>query len=102
MENSLSIWFWLGFLPVGTIGGILVGYFARKVWAAKQLEGAEARLQKALDEARQKEKDILFGAKEKALTLIEEAKSEETSRRRQIDNLQGRLEKRKEKNRPGE
>jgi ribonuclease Y len=94
MPDSLSIWFWLGFLPVGTIGGILVGYFARKVWAAKQLEGAEARLQKALDEAKQKEKDILFNAKERALKLIEDAKQEETSRRRQLDGLQDRLEKR--------
>ncbi|MDP2789906.1 MAG: hypothetical protein Q8O51_02145, partial [bacterium] len=69
ISNTLPIWFWLGFLPVGTLGGMLVGYFARKVWAGKQVEGAEAKLQKALEEAKKQEQEFLFKAKEKALKV---------------------------------
>jgi ribonuclease Y len=92
--DDLNTWFWFLFLPVGTLGGILVGYFARKVWAAKQVETAEARLQKALDEARQQEKEILFKAKERALKVIEDAKREDAALRRDLQAMQGRLEKR--------
>ncbi|MEK7639778.1 MAG: ribonuclease Y [Patescibacteria group bacterium] len=94
ISNTLPIWFWLGFLPVGTLGGILVGYFARKVWAGKQIEGAEAKLQKALEEAKKQEQEFLFKAKEKALKVIDEAKRDESDRRKEMQHQQSRLEQR--------
>ncbi|MEK7570134.1 MAG: ribonuclease Y [Patescibacteria group bacterium] len=94
ITTNLSIWFWLGFLPVGTLGGILVGYFARKVWAGKQVEGAEAKLQKALEDAKVQEQELLFKAKEKALKVIDDAKREEAERRKEMQHLQSRLEQR--------
>lgn len=93
-ESNFTIWFWLGFLPVGTLGGILVGYFARKVWASKQVEGAEAKLQKALEDAKQQEQELLYKAKEKALKVIDDAKREESERRKEMQHLQSRLEQR--------
>ncbi len=92
--ENFSTWFWVLLLPVGTFGGMLVGYFARKVWASKQVETAEARLQKALDEAHQQEKEILFKAKEKGMKIIEDAKRDEDQRRREIQAQQQRLEHR--------
>ncbi|MFA6042387.1 MAG: Rnase Y domain-containing protein, partial [Patescibacteria group bacterium] len=92
--DNFSTWFWVLLLPIGTFGGMLVGYFARKVWASKQVETAEARLQKAEEEARQQEKEILFKAKEKGMKIIEDAKRDEDQRRREIQAQQQRLETR--------
>ena len=94
ISDNLSTWFWLGFLPVGTLGGVLVGYFARKVWVSKQVEGAEAKLQRALEEAKKQEQELLFKAKEKALKVIDDAKNEEAERRKDMQHLQSRLEQR--------
>ncbi|MFC1687893.1 ribonuclease Y [Patescibacteria group bacterium] len=86
------IWVLLTF--VGIPGGMIVGYYARKVWAAKQIDTAEARLKQLSQETKNKQKEILFNAKDQALKIVEEAKKEESSRRRELSQLQSRLEKR--------
>jgi len=75
-------------------GGMIVGYFARKVWAARLIDTAEAKLQKLLHETKEKQKEIILEAKDKALKLIEDAKKEASERRGELVHLQERLEKR--------
>jgi len=76
------------------VGGFFVGYFVRKQKALSQADSAEAKIEKALTEARKKEKELMLKAQDKALKIIEEAKADENKRRLEINNLQSRLEKR--------
>ncbi|KKW00668.1 MAG: Ribonuclease Y [Parcubacteria group bacterium GW2011_GWA2_48_9] len=92
MSAENLIWVILTF--VGIPGGMITGYFARKVWAAKQIDTAEARLQQLTQETNNKQKEILLKAKDQALQIVEDAKREERIRRTEITQLQSRLEKR--------
>lgn len=85
---------WVILTVVGLPGGMIVGYYARKVWAAKQINTAESRLQQLIQETKTKQKEILLHAKDQALQLVEEAKREERSRRVELSQQQTRLEKR--------
>lgn len=86
------------------VGGA-AGYAIRKSQAKKSADHAEARAEAILSEAKKKQEEILtdtknreqealLRAKEKALKIIDEAKQEESSRRRDIQDQQRRLEKR--------
>ncbi|MDG1949662.1 MAG: ribonuclease Y [bacterium] len=81
------------------------GYTIRKVQARKSGDHAEARAEKLIADAKAQQQDIfqetktrqqnaLLKAKDKALKIIDEAKHEEKSRRRDIQDQQRRLEKR--------
>lgn len=76
------------------VGGFFVGYFVRKQKALSEIGSAEAKVEKTLNEARKKEKELMLKAQDKALKIIEEAKADENKRRLEINNLQSRLEKR--------
>jgi len=75
-------------------GGFFVGYWIRKKQALSQVGSAEAKAQKILDETKAKQQELMLKAQDKALKIIDEAKKEEENRRREINNLQARLEKR--------
>ncbi len=86
------------------VGGA-AGYAIRKAAAKKSADHAEARAEQILSEAKKKQEEVLtetknreqealLRAKEKALKIIDEAKQDETSRRRDIQDQQRRLEKR--------
>lgn len=85
---------WVICLVVGLPVGIIIGYWLRKVIATRQVESAEVKAKKLIDEAKEKQKEIHLQGKEKALKLIEEVKQQETEGRRQLNYLQRRLEKR--------
>src|SRR3972149_12273103 len=85
---------WITIAAIGIPAGIVAGYLVRKSWAVREAKTAEARAEALLAEARNKEKGILLGAKEKAIKLIDDAKREESSRRAELTHLQSRLEKR--------
>lgn len=74
--------------------GMLLGYYARKVVARRDMDSAEARIASMLAEAKQKQKDLILEAKDKSLQIIEQAKTEENNRRRELDHSQARFEKR--------
>lgn len=74
--------------------GAALGYLFRKEIATREAASAEAKAEAILADARTKAKDFLLQTKEKGLKLIEEAKREETERRRDITHLQSRLEQR--------
>ena len=79
---------------MGGIVGLLIGYALRKLIARGQAGSAEIKAEKILTEAKNKGQEYLVKIKEKALKIIDDAKKEEGSRRREIQNIQKRLEKR--------
>jgi len=76
------------------VGGFFVGYWARKKKALLETNSAEAKAEKILIDTKAKYKEILLEAQDKALKIIEEAKKEENNRRKEVSDLQIRLEKR--------
>ncbi len=85
---------WVILTAVGIPGGMITGYFARKVWAAKQIDTAEAKLHALIQETKNKQKEMMMEARDKSIKLIDDAKRETESRRRELSHLQERLEKR--------
>lgn len=81
---------------IAAIIGLVGGYFVRKIWSKQAVNSAERKAEKIIITAKNKEKEILLAAKDKAIAIIDEAKKEETERRREIQHLQIRLEKREE------
>ncbi len=84
----------VAFLAAGLAVGLAGGYVLRKVLAVRAKDTAEAEAASIINEAKNKEKDILIKAKEQSLKLIEEAKTEELERRKDLQHLQERMEKR--------
>ncbi|MFA5133542.1 MAG: ribonuclease Y [Patescibacteria group bacterium] len=79
---------------LGAVLGILAGYALRKIVARGQVGSAEIKAEKILTEAKNKGQEYLVKVKEKALQIIDESKREEASRRREMQEVQKRLEKR--------
>lgn len=74
--------------------GIGLGYFIRKQVGQAKANSVEAKAEKLIVEARNKEKELLLQAKEQAIKIIDQAKKEENERRREIQSTQTRLENR--------
>lgn len=72
--------------------GFVIGYFFFRKRALSKLEGAENRAEKIINEAKAKQKKYELETQERALKIIEDAKKEEANRRREINELQRRLE----------
>ncbi|MBI4262237.1 ribonuclease Y [Candidatus Uhrbacteria bacterium] len=81
-------------LLVGVGVGVAVGYEIRRSVAKKRTESAELRAEQLITAAKTKEKDLLLEAKEKTIKIIDEAKREEADRRKELQHIQDRLEKR--------
>lgn len=75
-------------------GGLAAGYFFRRALARRDAETAEAKAQKIIDEAKDKYREVILDAKNKSIEFLEAAKKEETQRRRELYEIQRRLEKR--------
>ncbi len=78
------------------IGG-LIGVFARGLFVKSKVENAEAKAEKILKDAKDKEQTMLLKAKEKSISLIEEGKRDEAERRRELQKAQSRIEQRESK-----
>jgi ribonuclease Y len=79
-----------------TFCGALLGYILRKQIASSRANNIEAIAEKKLIQAKNKEQELLLQAKEKAIKIMDEAKAEENERRREIQSLQRRMQKREE------
>ena len=79
---------------IAIIAGFVIGYFVRKYIAKREIEGAEAKAEHLINEAKNKQKEILLQARDKALKIIDDAKREEQQRRSELVHIQQRLEKR--------
>ena len=91
MTESI-IWVILTF--VGLPGGMIVGWWGRKFWAAKQIDTAEAKLQNLINETKNKQKELLIQAKDQSIKIIDDAKREANERRKEGLRIQERVEKR--------
>lgn len=68
---------------VAAVAGLAIGYFARTMQSAKSKEDLEA-----------KQKELLLSAKEESLKVIEEAKAEESAKRKELDKVEAQLRER--------
>lgn len=84
------------YVIVGLVAGVIVGYLVRQSFASKKVSGAEARAERILEDAKNKEKEILIEAKANAMEIIESAKKSEADFRAQIVRFEERID-RKEK-----
>lgn len=83
----------LFFVIAAAVAGLAIGYVVRKLQVKAKIDSAEARAEKLLEEVRQKEKEIILTAKDKAIKITEETKKQETEIRQQILRIEQRLEK---------
>ncbi len=74
--------------------GTGAGYYIRKKVARVKVNSVEDKVEKLLEEAKIKEKELIHKAKDRAYNILEKAKQEEESRRKELHHLQQRLEKR--------
>lgn len=88
----LSILLSLGALLIG--GG--VGYFIRQNIAKRQLSTAEGQAAKIIAKAEEKQQEIILETKKKAVSILEEAKTEERARQEKLAHQENRLEKREQ------
>ncbi|MCX6739920.1 MAG: ribonuclease Y [Candidatus Parcubacteria bacterium] len=72
----------------------ILGYFVRRYLAKKEVQGAEAKAESLITEAKNKQKEFLLQAKDRAIKIIDDAKKDEQLRRKDLTYLQQRLEKR--------
>lgn len=79
----------------GLFIGVLVGYYFRKFLASKILESTESKAKEIENKARQQSQRIILRAKEEALKIIEEVKREEILRKKELKNLEEKLEERR-------
>lgn len=79
---------------VALIVGVIFGYIIKKLLSSQNINSAERKAESIIADAKQKQKDLLLEANNKALTLIEESKVEERDRRRQMQEIENRLTKR--------
>lgn len=77
---------------VALAGGVIAGYVVRKLVAKNQVDTAEGKAGRLLDEAKMKAKEELLDAKSKGVRILEEVKKEETKRRGSIQQKEDRLE----------
>jgi ribonuclease Y len=81
---------------IAAIIGLIGGYLFRKFLSKQSINSAESKSEKILANAKNKEKEILISAKDKAIAIIDDAKKEEVERRKEMQHMQSRLEKREE------
>src|SRR3989339_86194 len=85
-------------LIVTILGGLILGgglgYFIRVQMGKAKANSVEAKAEKMLNEAKQKEQELLLHAKEKAIKIIDDSKKEENDRRSELGQLQKRLTER--------
>ena len=70
------------------VGGFFIGYFAYRALTSKKVGHSKEIADKIINEAKSKEKETLLKAQDKALAIINEAKTEEGNRRKEISNQQ--------------
>lgn len=90
MEQNPLLWIVL------VIAGAAGGYYARQALGLKKKNNIEQIIERQIDEAKVKAKEIVLEGQERAAALVEEAKREERERKNQIDRMEERLVKKEE------
>jgi len=84
--------FWVGLV----ILGVFTGYFIRQTIASKNLNSAEQKIKRQVEESKAKSKEIVLEAQGKATDLLEEVKKAEKEGKIQLGKLEERLLKKEE------
>jgi len=84
--------FWVGLV----ILGVFTGYFIRQTIASKNLNSAEQKIKRQVEESKAKSKEIILEAQGKATDLLEEVKKAEKEGKIQLGKLEERLLKKEE------
>lgn len=79
---------------IAVVVGGGIGYFVRQQLAQLRRNSIESKIKKLLDDSRQEAKEILIGAKSKAVKILEEAKGEEKERERELKKSEEHLRER--------
>lgn len=74
--------------------GAGIGYALRREVAKRSVATAESKIEKMVSDAKAKATEYLLQAKEKAMAVLEEAKREESTRRKELSDMQKRLQER--------
>ena len=82
---------------VSVATGAVIGYFARIVLARNQIDSAEAKVSRMIEDAKIKSKEELLNSKDKAVKILEEAKKEEKSRHDILQSMEKRLTAKEQK-----
>ncbi|MDA3815023.1 MAG: ribonuclease Y [Patescibacteria group bacterium] len=81
---------------VTLLAGVVVGYLSRQVIAKNQLDTAESKVTKLLEEAKINSKETLLNAKDEAVKILDEAKKEEKKRREELRGMEKRFEQKEQ------
>jgi len=76
--------------------GAAAGYTGRKMVAKKQIDTAEAKVEKMLQDAKTREKELLLEARDKALNIQQQAERDEKEMKARLQETQSKLEQREE------
>ena len=82
------------YIIIGLIIGLVIGYILRQQLMSKKVGNAEARAEKILEEAKNKERELLIEAKAQALEITDQAKKSEQEFRAQIVRFEDRIDRR--------
>jgi len=82
------------FALLALIIGAILGFFIKKLVTQQNISSAEKKAHTILEEAKDKQKQLLIESKEQAIKVIDEAKADEKVRRQQMLEMQGHLQKR--------
>ena len=92
MASFTFLFIGIGSLVIGSV----LGYYARQTIAKKQINTAEARLDKLISDAKQEAKEIIISAKSKAVKALEDVKKYEREQQNQLLKKEELLTKREE------
>ncbi|MDP4038747.1 MAG: ribonuclease Y [bacterium] len=81
-------------IAIALAGGSAVGYGTKSYLFKKKKDSAQARADKLLEDTKAKAKEQLLAAKEEAIEMIDETKTEEKKRREQLSGQEKRLAER--------
>lgn len=76
--------------------GILSGYLVRQLVARQKANTLELKIKTQLEEAKHKVREMILAAKDKAASILEEAKKEENERKKELIAFEKRLAHREE------
>jgi ribonuclease Y len=76
--------------------GLVLGYFLRQSFAVRRASSIEKKLKEKIESAERESKELVLKAKDKAVSILEEAKREEKERFSTLERTESRLLRREE------
>jgi ribonuclease Y len=81
---------------VAAVGGAVLGFIVRSLWASQTMKAAQAEARRIEAEARARQKELILEAKDEKLRLGREAEEEARARRNELSAQERRLTQRDE------